>query len=81
MGAVALTVCYRVSDFVGGHLTCIMIADEKSKEQEGFLPAPNHHICPFKRLFGTPITDFLLSSPSKLCSFADFAVLISSSQR
>ena len=32
-GAVTFTVCYRVSDFVGGHLTCIMIAETGGHEQ------------------------------------------------
>ena len=43
----------------------IMITDEESKEQEGFLPAANHHICPFKRHIWAPISVFLLISPSK----------------
>ena len=59
-GTVTITVCYRVSDFVGGHLTCIMIAHQGRKEQEGFLPATDHHIQPFLSSIWAPVSVFIL---------------------
>ena len=34
LSVVTFSLRYRVSDFVGGHLTGIMIADEKQNEQD-----------------------------------------------